>query len=290
VSVGILLIAHNNGIVQYGKLASLNAALSRRHFKGVEVALITDENTEYDCLDFHHVIKVDPPENSERHYIHDRKESTPGIFRNGSRVAIYDLTPFDETLVVDLDYLLYNSRTLEGLSESPFDVMINTEVRSIVGPGNPVIKMLSPESIPQQWATMVYFRKSPIAKKYFELVNLVRDNYSWYAQLYGFSKHLYRNDFAFTIASHVMNCYSQNELLVGSLPDPKLLFAWDHDILMDYHADGLIFAADHEGKYLPVRTSHQNVHVMNKISLMTHLEGMVDQQHEEIYIESYDER
>ncbi len=275
-SVGILLIAHDNEIVQYGKLASLNAVQARKLFPNIKIVLITDDETTIRTLDFDHIIKVERPTNTERHYIRDRKETHPGMFRNGSRSGIYDLTPFDETLVVDLDYILFNPRTLLGMSESPFDVMINTEIRSILGPGRPVVKMIAPESIPQQWATMVYFRKSPVSKAYFRLVNEVRNNYDWYAQLYGFSKHLYRNDYAFSIASHVMNAYSRHEILVGSLPDPKLLFAWDHDRLIGYHKNGLIFAADHQKKYLPVKTANQNVHVMNKLTLMENLDAMLE--------------
>lgn len=273
-SVGILLVAHDNEVIQYGKLAELNAVLCKRVLPGVKVALITDDQTQFNPIGFDKIIRVDAPTNTPRYYI-DKKTSQPGVFRNRTRTNIYDLSPFEETLVIDLDYLVFDPRTLMHLSERPFDVMLNQDVRSVYGCMNPVVKKLDVSSIPQKWATVVYWRRGKIAEKYFKIVKHVETQYEWFAKLYGYSPKLYRNDFAFSIAAHVMNGYSNMNLLVGDLPNSKLLFSWDYDHLVGYHPGGLIIAADLNGKPFPVRTKNQNVHFMNKISLNEHVSGML---------------
>lgn len=277
--VGILLVAHDNGAIRYGRMAELNAILCRKVAPEIEIAVVTNPETELDQDRFDHIIYARDPINLDRYYVdpEDHAGQKAGVFKNRSRIDLYELTPFKETLVLDLDYLVFNRNFLDGLTDSPFSVMLNREVRSVYGSHNVVTKKLGNGGIIQRWATVVYFRKDPVGAEFFRRVKYVEKNYEWFSSHYGFDPGLYRNDFTFSIAAHMMNGYTDDSTFVGPLPIPYLLFSWDFDRLLGYHENGLSIAAYVENHPpMPLRTNFQNVHFMNKLTLDRNLDRMID--------------
>ena len=79
---------------------------------------------------------------------------------------------------------------------------------------------------------------------------------------------MYRNDFAFSIAIHIMNGFQKGDFAT-ELPG-KNLFALDKDILVDIKDDALQILVEKQnrlGEYTGVKVSGSNVHIMNKFSL-----------------------
>ena len=125
-------------------------------------------------------------------------------FKNMGRSEVYDLSPYDETLVIDADYFIMND-ILDQVWDSENDVMINCKYRDVSGRHKENIEYLDNFSIPMYWATVFYFKKSDFAKNLFTLISHIKYNYKYYYYLYNCSGNLFRNDFAFSMALHILN-------------------------------------------------------------------------------------
>ena len=129
-------------------------------------------------------------------------------------------------------------------------------------------KYISDYSVDFYWATVVFFRKSPEVQTFFNLVKHVKDEWNHYRRVYQIGSSLFRNDFAFSIAAHIMNGFDKGSF-VGTLPG-KHYYTIDKDILWQMKDDSMLFLVekkDYLGEYLPILTKGQSVHVMNKFSL-----------------------
>jgi hypothetical protein len=95
-----------------------------------------------------------------------------------------------------------------------------------------------------------------------------------YRSVYQFKTTVFRNDFAFSIAIHIMNGYQKGNF-AGALPGKKF-FAIDKDVLIDIKDDEiklLIQKHSRYGEHTCAVLKGSNCHVMNKFSL----ERVIDQ-------------
>ena len=70
--------------------------------------------------------------------------------------------------------------------------------------------------VDQTWATLIIFNKSFQAESIFKLAQHVIDNYRYYSLLYNFKDFPIRNDYAFSIACHLLGGYGQRKFdIVG---------------------------------------------------------------------------
>ena len=86
--------------------------------------------------------------------------------------------------------------------------------------------------------------------------------------MYQFRTTVYRNDFAFSIAIHIMNGY-RSGTFANTLPGKKF-YAIDKDVLVDIVDDEiklLVQKTNRFGEYTAVKLKGSNCHVMNKFSL-----------------------
>ena len=86
---------------------------------------------------------------------------------------------------------------------------------------------------------------------------------------------MFRNDFAFSIAIHILNGLIGENSCVAKLPG-KHYYTIDKDLLVSIDDDYLSFLVerkDYLGEYLALSTKGQSVHVMNKFSLERVLYG-----------------
>lgn len=283
---GVLLCAHDNEVVDYATLAVGCAEFIKRHL-GVSISLITDSKT-WESLErqwpdradhFHKVEFVDEEENSVRTYFNKEGEIQRGVFHNRSRKQAFDLTPYDETMIVDVDYLVLGN-SLNRVWGSDADIRMNVGIEDL---GScPAIKMtrkINPMSMDIHWATVFYFKKNNASERFFDLVNHVAENYEFYSATYRFKGVLYRNDFAFTIANHIMSGYS-GESFVEPLPDDHTIFCWDQSKIIQLRDDSALFeiaTLDPSLKF-PVRVTGRDVHIMNKISLQERFREFLNEQ------------
>ena len=122
-SRGVLLFAFNTSKIDYVEIACRSARLVK-HTLNLPVTLVTEQGTVADGFD--QVIYID---NSLQNY----KIGERGAWRNGDRWQAYNLSPYDETLLIDSDYLMLDQNLLK-LFEQDFDYRIMTHNDKPAGP------------------------------------------------------------------------------------------------------------------------------------------------------------
>lgn len=288
-SRGTLMYAFNNESIDYIKMAVCNALLLKKHMENNAVALVTDQHTyNYgreqlgeEMLDrcFDHVV-IDKPiaDRKMTRKFHDtRYSSFTDKYYNLNRVQAYDATPFEETLLLDADYLVLDD-AFDACFGSAEDMLCNTKTLDLdyqenrFGDNN----HLSDMSIPLYWATALYFRKSEKAKMLFELISFIRDNYEFYQHLYGFNHSGYfRNDFALSIAIHMTNNFMEYGG-IKPLPIDHILVSLENDEMHAFQDGHPIFSTESQPGDFKLRRIISSVHVMNKRSILRNMDGIVE--------------
>lgn len=291
-SKGIVLFGINNSRIDYVQLAVMAAAFIRKNMPGVPITLITDrlsrdaqmgkDNWKLDNIDSVILLADNTPQIFEnlRTYKDTQYYGVQSNFKNESRSSVYNLSPYDETLLIDVDYLVCNS-ALNAVWGSDEEVMINRDAIDLFG--NPLKGnefRLNAFGIRMYWATVVYFRKGQKAKLLFDMIEFIKDNWQYYVMLYEIPGTLYRNDYAFSIAIHVLNGFLDGEDSVRPLPIPSILTALDTDqfLTMKGPKDICMFANDkeHNWKFLVSNLSRVNLHCMNKLSLLNNMDEIME--------------
>ncbi len=188
---GVVLFAHNNENTDYYKMAVLTARRVNR-FLDLPVTVITDPESVTDAnYTFDQTIFLEPDTTNRR------KKSN---WFNKGRYNVFELTPYEQTVVLDTDYLV-NSQKLLGLFDLPSDFVCHNNTfwlgkKSIQERLNPNSEM----GISTAWATVMRFDRTNRSKQIFDMIKMVQNNYEHYSQIYNFLSQPYRNDYALTIA------------------------------------------------------------------------------------------
>lgn len=187
-SRGILCFAYNTDTTDYVSIAQRTLALASKTL-GLPYTLITDNPQDYD---------------------NQRYDTDTGQFvqwRNAGRYRAYDLSPYDETLVIDADFLIFNKTLINVFDQESWDWQI---MRSATGLTQQYPRTMGKNSLPYVWATAFAFRKTPGAQAYFQLIQRIQENYGYYRALFNIEQRNFRNDYAFAMADMAMNGYSIN--------------------------------------------------------------------------------
>ena len=189
-------------------------------------------------------------------------------FKNDIRIKSFELSPFDETIVIDCDYII-NNDILKYCWDHPNDFLIYKKSVDLSGfRYDPRLVTLSDKSVDFYWATVFYFKKNENTKIFFDLLGHIQDNWNYYRYVYQIEHSLYRNDYAFSIAIHMMNGY-QTGFWAQELPG-TLHYTTDRDILIkhqDTEMTLLIEKEKYKGEYTLMKIHGLNLHVMNKFSI-----------------------
>ena len=191
------------------------------------------------------------------------------LWSNQSRSTVFDLTPYEETIVMDTDYIVENDTLLKAF-QTKEDFLINYDAQHIDFESTMTseMKYISDTGIKMCWATVFYFKKVGRVKNLFTLIDHVKQHWSFYRFRYQLKELTYRNDFAFSIAIHMMNGYEIGDW-AKCLPG-KLFYTLDRDQIYQIKDNKLKFLVEKEnrsGEYTLASTNGSNVHVMNKFSL-----------------------
>lgn len=270
---GCLMYAHD-GDIDYGSQAVLAAKLAIKNLK-IPVSLITDKITldnlksKFDLLPFDHIIQVERPNNNNRRSLDGKSVQ----FINTNRASAWDLTPYKRTLLIDTDFLIF-SDILNNYWNTQFDFLITPGMHELLENKNLNDYQLNPYTIDMLWATNILFSKTSETKILFELVEHIRSNYHYYAGIYQFNPYQFRNDHAFSVACHIMGSHGL-EQWHGKLPIP-LLFK-DTDLIVDVKPTGQItFLIDNLASCYVARSIDQDIHIMNKNSLLDNLDQILE--------------
>ena len=283
-STGVLLFAYNNTAVDYVKQAIYNAKLIKQHLN-LPVVIVTDSvNYLEKTYPFYkkyvdNVIFRDTEEKKfqYREFYGGEHYSAKAEWKNVNRASAYDITPFETTIVLDTDYLINNDNLLKLINQ-PDDLFIYKNSHDISYSRKiKALSTVSDETIDFYWATVLVFKKTPRTKKLFDLVNYIKRNYHYFRTLYRIPLRLYRNDYAFSIAIHMLNGYQKTEW--PKQPPGKMLYSSPEDDLISIKDGKYIFALGNRVRPDKVNIAtikNLNIHVMNKL----HLNDLIDKEFE----------
>lgn len=251
---GVLLFAVQEDLINFSKpkvdyleLAEYCAKQVHEHMD-VPVSLVT--NTNFKSKTFDKIINVN---------LHSRQTRKIAgeeiVWLNFDRCKSWELTPYENTLVIDTDFIVKNN-SLNKVFTSGKDLLINKTYTDINNRRDETVERLVAHGIDMYWATAFYFNKNDKTKIFFNLVEHIQDNWNYYRMLYSISNRKFRNDFAFSIAIHMLNGYTTTDWPCA-LPDP-LISSFDSDEVYNVH--------NIKGDFL-VNTAGMNTHIMNKVKL-----------------------
>lgn len=158
-SIGILLLAtgHEN---YYGMAVNLAASI-KRHNPSVHITIAVDQNIIDKTL---------------RSFIIDAFIQVPSLSLSGElKTRIYDLSPYDRTLYLDVDMLMLPERDITNLFKElegvPFTVMnqCKNDDYSVWADASAIRKATDnlQDSLPCYYSELIYFEKGEETKKYF---------------------------------------------------------------------------------------------------------------------------
>jgi hypothetical protein len=206
---GLVIIAINNELVDYVSMARWSAKRIQ-HFLKMPTSLITDVDIDNDIFD--HVIKIDPNNNNQKYY-QDFDSVTE--WYNQSRSDVYALSPYQQTLVIDADYVV-NSQDINKIFDYSGDFLCPQKAFDInTKEGQYFSTEFGQINMPMSWATMMFFRKSKYADAIFSVMAMIRDHWDHYRALYQISNNLYRNDYALSMALSIVNGHN---IIDNSIP------------------------------------------------------------------------
>lgn len=278
-SKGYLVFAYNNSHIDYGSLALTNSCLLKKKCKINDVALVTSEWTVDHLIRtygqrlfdyaFQHVTISNIGEHtvSNRRYQDTRYTRFNAKYYNTNRSDSYDVTPFEQTMLLDADYFILDN-TMDLVWDNQEDFLCNKRIVNLDHSYNDTgfDTRFNDMSIPLYWATAVYFKKTPKSKTIFDQIRFIKENYEFYQYLYNFEPNgFFRNDYALSISIHQVNKLMEYDS-VKPLPVDHILLSTEFDEL-HYFKDGALFITSelHHGQF-KLHKIERNVHIMNKLA------------------------
>jgi hypothetical protein len=245
-SRGVVVFAFNTD-VDYVAIADRTSRLID-HYLDLPVTLVTDMDSK-PTFDYDKIVRVESSSGNVRH----STDSQTTTWKNLGRYMAYELSPYNETILLDTDYLVLDDSLLK-LFATDFDYRLMHHNRTPLGAS---YEEMGETSLPFVWATVVLFRRTERTKLLFNLVGRIQRNYSYYRALYNIREGNYRNDYAFAIANCILSGYSLNE----DQSIPWSMFTVEKQIDRMRLVDNQV-RIYHDTQ--AVVTPRQNIHVMDK--------------------------
>jgi hypothetical protein len=186
---GILVFCINTDVYRYDKIAAKTIPLLKKNL-GLPVTVVTNFDT-YKMLPPLGFVDYKLIDNQTGNFINNKP------WHNLDRHRAYELSPYDKTLLVDIDFFCYSDNLLT-LFDTDHDFLVHDQVHDVTGKDSYNFRRNS--SIPMVWATLIFFKKTALAKSIFDMVAHIKKNYQFYCNLYRIDFPNFRNDYAFAIA------------------------------------------------------------------------------------------
>tara|TARA_X000001382_G_scaffold130845_1_gene127243 strand:- start:2064 stop:2813 length:750 start_codon:yes stop_codon:yes gene_type:complete len=173
-------------------------------------------------------------------------------WNNADRHMAYELSPYDHTLVLDIDYFCFSDNLLQ-LLDTNYDFLVPNMAYDLTNRNSFDHRKFS--VIPMVWATVLVFKKSKKAKRIFDMVKYVKNWYAYFVDLYRLRTNNLRNDYVFAIALQQLNGfvgYDTFPFALSTLPPDCKIVQFDNNGLKWQCKDNIDFIAG------------QDVHVLNK--------------------------
>jgi hypothetical protein len=240
-SRGVLILYSESKQIDYLRLSNLCARLAD-HYLGVPTT----------------IIKIEPEQKGMRTFKYTGLDHVKTEWNNIGRFNAYDLSPYDETILIDADYFVQTDH-LANYFGSTHDFLCHTHSWDVTGLDQLSFdEHMSANRFKMRWATVCYFKKSTYAENIFRMWKSVHENYEYYSKLIGFSKEPYRNDFCVSIAHQVCAGYSNIDTFKHNLPAITTL-----NSVIDYGNKNWLILYEERNKFNVLRYSG-DLHCMNK--------------------------
>lgn len=197
-SRGFLIIAQNTEKVDYVKCAAALASSIRRVMPTASIALATMDAVLSDYARYFTDI-VELPHN-------DLAPDSNWKLVNDWQA--YDASPYDETIKLEAD--MYIPRNIDHWWDvlGKKDVVISTTIRNFKNEISDVRvyrRFIDENSLPDVYNAITYFKKSEVAKRFFDIVRDVFENWDEYkATLKCSPSEEVSTDWAYSIAAHIL--------------------------------------------------------------------------------------
>jgi hypothetical protein len=241
---GVLLFCFDTAEVQYHRILERCVALIKQNLR-LEITVVTDYGTykKLKPLGFINYKFIEPE-------LGNTKNGSE--WRNVDRHMAYELSPYDVTLVMDIDYFSFTDNLRQFL-DTDYDFLVSKDAHDLTNVGS--FDMRKWSMIDMVWATVFVFKKGPKARRIFDTVKYVKQYYHHFNEMYRIRAKNFRNDYAFAIALQQVNgftTYDTMPLSIATLPPGcKVIKMTDTGIAWSYN-DQINY------------TEHQDVHVLNK--------------------------
>ena len=256
-TVGALIFAFNNEQTDYVAMAAWSAQNIQRHLN-IPVAVVTD-STDSRLSDWFDKVITAPSQTGGTRYFEDYAQTV--TWHNAARINAYALTPWDQTLVLDADYVVASSE-LRTVLAGPGDFMCHRKAYDVTTTRYLTeLNQFGTHNLPMWWATVMMFRKSNTAQYIFDCMQMIHDNWPHYRALYGINQANYRNDFALSIALGIVSGHTGSTVdipwpLASVLPAAKLSSNAIDSYLLEYNN------SDNQSRYTSI--SGYDFHAMGK--------------------------
>ena len=263
-SKGVLIFAYNSKL-DYVSIATIAAKLVRKYLD-LPVTLVTNVDVPDDSV-FDQIIIQETTGTAYDRVFNFSSGKERVQWHNQNRSNAYELSPYDQTLLLDADYLVFDD-SLKKLFNTNLEFACYNSVTDISGQqdlqlgarvGNP--------GIPMQWATVVYFTKNLLAASIFGFMQSIKKDYLYYAGAYNFGAELFRNDYTLSIALQALTGYNTSNFtaIPGSLTTSNTMME-----IQEARSNGeIVFVWQYNPRDKPqiTKISNTSVHVMNKKSI-----------------------
>ena len=288
---GFLMFAHNNEEIDYLRLAILNAKLIQKNTGIKNITVVTDPHSlkhnektlgkKFIKNAINNLIVVEKDKKFKQKNIRLYKDTSHASkylpFYNVNRCDAYDISPYDETILLDADYLIL-SDTLNHCWGHNNELMMNWKFQDIMYERkDPTLDRLYDMGITMYWATVVYFRKTEYVESFFNIVKHVRNNPQYYKDLYKWQGTLYRNDYSFSIAAHMMSGFVDKGIpqlpttLYKSFDTDDIHSAVDKNTIIMY-----LEKPRSPGDFMLTKWQGIDLHIMNKWAINRISEELLD--------------
>ena len=278
---GVCFFAYNNDQLDYVELAIIAAKYVKKHLK-LPVCLITNEGSESwleeskpkklinESFDYIVITNDEMKQNRRRHFDSPWTSFT-AQFNNSNKHKIYEYSPFEQTLLLDTDYIVKTDTLLKYFDgEHPVCMFDNAlTVRNELPAERE--RALYDAGIKMWWSTVIYFDRSDFSKLFFDTWAHIADNYAFYQYLYNFPSKLFRTDYCVSIAVHMLGGMQDNQTHIGNFDNSSLVNMSQKDDIIETHGldEWILIAHDQkeDWKNILVNSDNQDIHIMNKRAL-----------------------
>ena len=190
---GYVIVAENTAKTNYLDCAEKLAYTLKRAMPDCSVTLLSNELTK--CHYFDRVLNLEPTISSDPYKILND-------------IQVYNLSPYDHTIKLEAD--MYIPRSIDHWWEvlKNRDVVVSSTIRDFMGNISDCRvyrKFIDDNGLPDVYNSITYFRKSPLAESFFQIVRDVTENWAEYKSLLKCNpQEEVSTDWAYSIACHIL--------------------------------------------------------------------------------------